>query len=125
MKTSTLPGAEIRKRLLTPKELLGFGQDAASHPDPTIHARFIALFSPATWLIAGYVPATDCVLCYADLYGQGAKTGQYGEWGWQSLAELESLMVLPDCPRVERTPKTMFKARPFSECVDARGKITV
>lgn len=99
----------------------GIGATAEqSGKDIVIHAKFFALGSAATWLIAEYGADENIVFCFADLYGQGYAGG--AEWGYTSVDELESLRFI-GIPRVERD--THFTPRKFSDCIDEEGRITV
>ncbi len=92
----------------------------ASAEDIVIHAKFFALGSASTWLVAEYDSEDRIIFCFADLYGQGYVGG--AEWGYTSVEELESLRYL-GIPRVERD--LHFTPRKFVECVDEEGRIKV
>lgn len=91
-----------------------------SAQDIVIHAKFFALGSAATWLVAEFDAEDNIVYGYCDLYGLGRDGG--AEWGSTSVAELESLRYL-GIPRVERD--IHFTPRPFADCVDEEGRIKV
>lgn len=84
--------------------------------EKTIVARLFALGSPATWLIAEYDPEEKVAFGYADLFGGG----QDAEWGYVSVAELESLKFM-GIPRVE--VDAQFTPKSFADCVRADGTI--
>lgn len=84
--------------------------------DKVIQARLFALNSAATWLIVEYDPEEKVAFGYADLHGGG----QDAEWGYISIAELESLKFM-GIPRVE--VDRHFTPKPFAECVRPDGSI--
>jgi len=94
--------------------------DGTEAGDIVIRAKFFALGSAATWLIAEYDAEDHIVFCYADLFGQGTFGG--AEWGYSSVSEMESVMFGP-IPRIERD--IHFTPRPFRECIDKEGRIIV
>lgn len=90
--------------------------DSIPFNEKTIAARLFALGSPATWLIAEYCPTERVAFGYADLFGQGGAGG--AEWGYVSIAELESLYFM-GIPRIE--VDAHFTPKPFRECVRPDG----
>ena len=90
--------------------------DSTPFAEKTIVARIFALGSAATWLIAEYDPEEKVAFGYADLFGGG----QDAEWGYVSIAELESLKFM-GIPRVE--VDAHFTPRPFTDCVRPDGSI--
>ena len=86
--------------------------------DKVMHARLFALNSAATWLVAEFDPEERVIYGYCDLYGQGREGG--AEWGYTSLAELESLKFM-GIPRVE--VDAHFTPKPFKECISPDGRI--
>ena len=90
--------------------------DSTPFAEKTIVARLFALGCAATWLIAEYDPEERIAFGYADLHGGG----QDAEWGYVSIAELESLKFR-GVPRVELD--SHFTPRRFAECVRPDGTI--
>lgn len=84
--------------------------------DKIIHARLFALASAATWLISEYDEREQVAFIYCDLFGNG----QEAEWGYVSIAELESLSWC-GVPRIE--VDVHFSPKPFRDCVRADGSI--
>lgn len=72
-----------------------YATESTPAEDKTIHARLFALASAATWYVAEFDPEHCLAFGYADL---GDPT--CAEWGYISVAELESLRWL-GIPRVE------------------------
>lgn len=72
-----------------------YATESTPAEDKLIHARLFALASAATWYIAEFDPDEQLAFGYADL-GDPASA----EWGYLSIAELESLRWL-GVPRVE------------------------
>lgn len=72
-----------------------YATESTPAEDKTIVARLFALASAATWYIAEFDPEQRLAFGYADL---GDPT--CAEWGYVSIAELESLRWL-GVPRVE------------------------
>ena len=74
--------------------------------DPLVIAKLFDAYGSATWYITEYDPVENNAFGYV--------TGlSHDEWGYVSLTELESLMLTPQVPRVERDK--CFEAKPFSE----------
>lgn len=92
--------------------------DSIPFNEKTIAARLFALNSAATWLIAEYDPKEKIAFGYCDLYGQGREGG--AEWGYVSIAELESLNFM-GIPRIE--VDAHFTPKPFADCVRPDGTI--
>ncbi|MBX3109960.1 MAG: DUF2958 domain-containing protein [Fimbriimonadaceae bacterium] len=72
-----------------------YSTESTKAEDKVIYARLFALASAATWYVAEFDPEEQLVFGYADL---GDPT--CAEWGYVSIAELESLRWL-GVPRVE------------------------
>ena len=74
--------------------------------DPLVIAKLFDAYGSATWYITEYDPSENNAFAYV--------TGlAHDEWGYVALTELESLMLAPQVPRIERD--MYFKATKFSE----------
>lgn len=66
-----------------------------SSNDPVVVAKLFDTFGSATWYITEYSSTENIAFSYV--------TGlSYDEWGYVSLAELESLMLGSQIPRIEQ-----------------------
>ena len=83
--------------------------------EKVMHARLFALGSAATWLIAEYDPEEKVAFGYCFL-----SNPEDAEWGYVSIAELESLKFM-GIPRVELDAH--FTPKPFKECISPDGRI--
>jgi len=71
--------------------------------DKTVHAKFFDPYGSWTWYVTEY-DGEDICFGYVD--------GHCGEWGYFSIAELESIRFMGQ-PRIERD--LHFSAKPMSE----------
>lgn len=86
---------QLTRQLAALNVLPLYATESTSAQDKTIFARLFALASAATWYIAEFDPEQRLAFGYADL-GDPVSA----EWGYISVAELESLRWL-GVPRVE------------------------
>lgn len=74
--------------------------------DPVVVVKIFDTFGSATWYITEYSPVENTAFAYV--------TGlTHDEWGYVSLTELESIMLTPQVPRIERD--IYFESVKFSE----------
>ena len=66
-----------------------------NNSDPLIIAKLFDAYGSATWYVTEYNPVENTAYAYV--------TGlAHDEWGYVSLTELESIMLAPHVPRIER-----------------------
>lgn len=92
-----------------------YATEKVDFQDKVMHARLFALGSAATWLIAEYDPKEKIAFGYCFLGNP-----EDAEWGYVSVAELESLKFM-GIPRVELDAH--FTPKPFKECISPDGRI--
>ncbi|MEW6990428.1 DUF2958 domain-containing protein [Colwelliaceae bacterium 6441] len=77
-----------------------------NNSDPLVIAKLFDAYGSATWYITEYSPVENTAFAYV--------TGlAHDEWGYVLLTELESLMLAPQVPRIERD--MYFESTKFSE----------
>lgn len=77
-----------------------------NNSDPFVIAKLFDAYGSATWYITEYSSVENTAFAYV--------TGlTHDEWGYVSLTELESIMLAPQVPRIERD--MYFEPLKFSE----------
>lgn len=77
-----------------------------NNSDPIVVAKLFDAYGSATWYVTEYSQVENNAFAYV--------TGlAHDEWGYVSLTELESIMLAPQVPRIERD--MYFESVKFSE----------